>query len=319
MWKPCGAANKVRLGLPRYILIQQSANATPGFFTMSITIPSLLAKHCTKTVERKAWLAALPDTLQALQRRWGISLAAPFDHPYVSCSWVAPAMLADETRAVLKVGMPHMEAEQEMEGLRFWDGDATVKLLQADQTANAMLLERCDPGFALLSVPETEQDLIIAAMLKRLWRKPPPKTFRSLSALVAYWSDETRNARDKWSDPVLVNEGLQMLKTLAAGTSDGVLLATDLHAGNILRAQREPWLMIDPKPFVGDPAYDLTQHLFNCECRLQTEPYELIRRMAGLAEIDAERLRSWLFARAAAEPRDNWHSWKIDIARKLSL
>jgi streptomycin 6-kinase len=39
------------------------------------------------------------------------------------------------------------------------------------------------------------------------------------------------------------------------------LLATDLHTGNVLAAQRQPWLMIDPKPYVGDPCYDLGQHL----------------------------------------------------------
>ena len=270
-------------------------------------------------MERKAWLAALPGTIQSLQLRWGISLAAPFDHAYVSCSWVAPATLS-ETRAVLKVGMPHMEAEQEMEGLRFWDGEAAVRLLESDPAANAMLLERCEPGTPLLSVPETEQDLIIATMLKRLWKKPPAETFRPLSALIAYWIDETRNDRERWSDPMLVSEGLQMFENLAAGTSDDVLLATDLHAGNVLRAQREPWLMIYPKPFAGDAAYDLTQHLFNCEQRLQADPVGTIRRVSDLAEVDAERVRMWLFARAAAEPRDNWGGdWKIDLARRLSL
>jgi streptomycin 6-kinase len=40
-------------------------------------------------------------------------------------------------------------------------------------------------------------------------------------------------------------------------------LHADLHADNVLAAQREPWLAIDPKLYVGDPAYDVTQHIFN--------------------------------------------------------
>jgi streptomycin 6-kinase len=77
--------------------------------------------------------------------------------------------------------------------------------------------------------------------------------------------------------------------------------------------------MIDPKPFVGDPAYDLTQHLINCEQRLRDDPHGLIGRVADLAEVDAERARLWLFARTAAEPRDNWHGhWKSSVARKLA-
>jgi streptomycin 6-kinase len=123
-----------------------------------------------------------------------------------------------------------------------------------------------------------------------------------------------------WSDAVLVSEGLKMLASLAAEPSINALLATDLHSGNILRAQREPWLMIDPKPFVGDPAYDLTQHLFNCEERLRANPVELVRRVSELAEVDDRQVLRWLFGRATAEPRDHWDGdWKLEIARKLSL
>ena len=69
----------------------------------------------------------------------------------------------------------------------------------------------------------------------------------------------------RWPDAGLVREGLRLLKELPRTATMEVLLATDLHAGNVLRSEREPWLVIDPKPFVGDPAYDATQHLFNCD------------------------------------------------------
>ena len=282
-----------------------------------MTIPPLLARHCAKTAERSSWLAALPETIRNLQEQWRISLGSPFDHEYVSCSWMATATLADGTPGVLKIGMPHMESEQEIDGLRFWNGDATVRLLDSDTAANAMLLERCKPGTPLLSLPAAEQDVIIAAMLRHLWRKPPPEKFRPLSALVDHWSEETRRYQERWPDEGLVTEGLRTFATLAADTTDGVLLATDLHGGNVLQAQREPWLMIDPKPFVGDEAYDLTQHVINCEKRLQADAPGLIRRVANLAGVDAERVRLWLFARLAAEPRVNWRNWKMEVARKV--
>jgi streptomycin 6-kinase len=85
-----------------------------------------------------------------------------------------------------------------------------------------------------------------------------------------------------------------------------VLLATDLHAGNVLQAQREPWLVIDPKPFIGDPAFDATQHLLNCIARLRAEPLSTIQRFAELLQVDSEQVRMWTFARLAAEPRQNW-------------
>jgi streptomycin 6-kinase len=77
--------------------------------------------------------------------------------------------------------------------------------------------------------------------------------------------------------------------------------------------------VIDPKPFVGDRVYDLVQHLHNCEARLHSDPIGTVRRLADLAEVDPERLRLWTFARAAADPRDDWSNllW-MRIARALA-
>jgi streptomycin 6-kinase len=255
----------------------------------------------------------------SLQKRWRLTLGIPFDHEYVSCAWVTPATCEDGTRAVLKIGMPHMEGEQEIDGLRFWNGEGCVHLLESDSALNAMLLERCEPGTPLFTIPEDDQDVVIATMLKRFWKTPPAHQFRPLSSLIDYWKDETLAAANDWPDPGLVNAGLKTLQRLAASDDTDVLLVTDLHAGNVLRAQCEPWLMIDPKPFVGDPAYDATQHLFNCESRLQSDPMALISRMANLCELDAQRVKLWFFARAAAEPRMDWkNSWKLPLARKLA-
>jgi len=93
------------------------------------------------------------------------------------------------------------------------------------------------------------------------------------------------------------------------------LLCTDLHADNILAAQRDAlarrhdlpgsragsWLAIDPKPYVGDPAYDVLQHMLNCEDRLAADPAGLADRMASLTGLDAARVRQWLFARSVQE------------------
>jgi streptomycin 6-kinase len=97
-----------------------------------------------------------------------------------------------------------------------------------------------------------------------------------------------------------------MYRRLLESQPPAVLVATDLHAGNVLRAQREPWLVIDPKPFVGDPAYDATQHLLNCEDRLSADPLGTMERYAGLLGLGTDRVGCWLFARLAAEPRENW-------------
>jgi streptomycin 6-kinase len=220
---------------------------------------------------------------------------------------------------VLKVSMPHMEAAHEIDGLRFWDGDPTVLLLEADEAGDAMLLERCKPGTWLRSVPEPDQDVIIAGLLRRLWRVPPPShPFRPLAEMIAIRVEESRDNEAQWLDAGLVRDGLQMFEDLVRAPEAGqVLLATDLHAGNVLRAERELWLVIDPKPFVGDPAYDATQHLMNCEERMLSRPIETIERFAELLEVDAERVQRWMFARAAAEEQDDPHEPETMLARSL--
>ena len=284
---------------------------------MAISIPSRLAANCRKSAERSAWLDGLPDTIRGLEGRWSLTLGTPFDTEDVSCAWVALARLADGSSAVLKVPMPHMEAKHELEGLRFWNGDPTVRVLLADDHTGAMLLERCEPGTPLRVLPEFDQDVVITGLLRRLWRSPPaPHPFRPLSALTKFWSDETWADVERWPDTGLVREGLRLFEELPYTASVEVLLATDLHAGNVLRAAREPWLAIDPKPFVGDPAFDATQHLFNCDARLSANPDWLIRRVAHLLAVDPERLRLWTFARAAAEPRFDWtNTGRTAIAR----
>ena len=220
---------------------------------------------------------------------------------------------------MLKLGMPHMEGEHEMEGLRFWDGDPTVQLLESDDDFEAMLLERCEPGTALRVLPETQQDVVIALCLRRLWRTPPmPHPFRHLSELTGRWSVETLADSAKWPDAGLVREGLRLFKQLPVHASSDVLLATDLHAGNVLQAKREPWLVIDPKPFVGEPAYDATQHLFNCDARLRSDPRGTIGRFADLLGVEEERVRLWTFARAAAEPRHDWEDGSMALARAIA-
>jgi streptomycin 6-kinase len=283
--------------------------------------PRLIA-NCQKSPERTAWLERLPYLLKGLELRWSLRPGEAFHSG--AGSWVAPVTCVSGEPAVLKLPMPHMEGRDEIPGLRFWQGNGTVRLLEADPESGAMLLERCLPGTALHSEPEPEQDEVIAGLLKRIWshtrNQSDLSSFRHLSLMVELWSGETLAQRHLWPDAELVNEGLRVFQELARPAPNGVLLATDLHAGNVLRSQREPWLMIDPKPFVGDPAYDPVQHLMNCETRLQRDPVELVHRVADLAEVDAERLRLWTFARAAAEPRDDWQDdgW-MKTARALAL
>ncbi|NKB72851.1 MAG: aminoglycoside phosphotransferase [Candidatus Latescibacteria bacterium] len=279
---------------------------------VDIVIPKWLADYCSNE-ERREWLAGLPGAVAELSNRWQLELGPPFERE-PGPSLVLPATLAAGGEAILKLGMPHMEATHEIDALRFWNGDGAARLLQADVEKNALLLERCRPGTLLRERPEEEQDEVIAGLLRRLWRTPDkPHPFRPLAEMTARWGQETRAAERDWPDAGLVRAALQLYDELPRSPPAQVLLATDLHAANVLRAEREEWLVIDPKPFVGDAAYDATQHLFNCSDRLCGDPLGTIGRFADLLGVESERVRLWVFARAATGP------WDFDSARIWEL
>jgi streptomycin 6-kinase len=185
---------------------------------------------------------------------------------------VAPARDNAGRDLVLKLAWQHDEARHEADGLRAWDGDGAVRLYDraTGDATSILLLERCRPGNPLAeALPETAQDQIVAGLLNRLWQAPAdPAVFRPLQVMCDAWAAEFQQrlaGTSRQLDPGLARAAIELLRTLPATADRQVLLATDLHAGNILATDREPWLAIDPKPYLGDPTYDPVQHLLNCD------------------------------------------------------
>ena len=251
-----------------------------------------------------------------------MTVGAPFE-PGGRTAWVAPARTSSGDDVVVKVAWRHPEADHEPDGLRVWDGDGAIRVHASDEfdDTSALLVERCVPGTPLTLRSEPEQDTIIASLLQRLWRDPPPgHRFRPLQVMCDAWADEFEQktaTKPVDLDPGLTRDGIILLRTLPTTAQRHVLLCTDLHAGNVLAAEREPWLMIDPKPYVGDPHYDVLQHLLNCDERLHVDPRGLARRMADLAGLDRDRVLLWLFARCVQQSTD-WPAPLADIARRIA-
>jgi streptomycin 6-kinase len=269
---------------------------------------------------RDGWLGELPVLVARIQAEWRIEVGDPF-LPGGMTAWVAPARDDAGNDVVLKVGWPHPEAADEANGLRAWDGLGAARVYRANERAEAsvLLLERCRPGTQLRASPPAEHDLVIAGLLRRLWIKPPPgHGFRPLSDMCDYWADrydERGPAERDCLEAPLAEEGIRLLRELARDDGDAVLLHTDLHAGNVLAAEREPWLAIDPKPYVGDPACDVTQHIFNGVFIEGADVGTLAARMARLLDLDLNRILRWLFARAV-EASPFWPGM-ADLARTL--
>jgi streptomycin 6-kinase len=209
-------------------------------------------------------LPTLPALLDAAVARWDLTLGPPFRGG--SAAWVAPVTVGVDggREAVLKITLPHREARFEGEGLAVWSGAGAVRLLGSEASTYTLLVERCRPGEALWSTPLSgeERAVVGASLLSRLWSVPVPEgggPFETVDDVAAEWSSLTARRMEELrpaADPGLVALGVSLLASLPSGASRRVLVHGDANPGNILRAEREPWLAIDAKPMVGDPCYD---------------------------------------------------------------
>lgn len=269
----------------------------------------------------RTWMAGLPVIVEALARSWSLDLGSPFQ-PGGTASWVAPARTTVGEHLVLKVGWRHDEAKHEADGLSAWAGRGAVRLVDALEVDNtsALLLEACEPGTLLsqMLAPQ-EQDAVVAGLLRR-WIEPPPgHPFRPLQHMRDAWADEFEEeyraavGDGPQLDPGLARAGLELFRCLPGTAERSVLLCTDLHHENVLAAEREPWLAVDPKPYLGDPTYDPLQHMLNFPGRLVADPDGFVRRMADLLDLDAQRLRQWLFARCVRESVTHAHLRSVAI------
>jgi streptomycin 6-kinase len=188
-----------------------------------IEIPSRL--RCNVETDddpaRHAWLARLPEQIAQLVASWSLVIGEPL-LPGGQCAWVAHARDRAGRELVLKVGWRHSEAEREADALRLWDGDGAVWCL-AEETFDdtiALLLERCAPGTPLKSaLPEPDQDVVLAGLLRRLWDHQPPEQhpFQPLHAMCDDWADSFErvfHTDDRGLEPALAHDAIALLREL---------------------------------------------------------------------------------------------------------
>ena len=302
-------------------------------------IPPRLAEGTDPSLT--AWRERLPGLVEELLDRWGLTTGAPF-LPGGSSAWVAPVRTAEGQDRVLKVAWAHDESRDEVAGMAAWQeyGAARVHRHERRGETAALLLDRVRPGVPLAEqLTWPERDEVVAAVARRLWRPPAELVgaesaagFRPLAEMCAGWADEAQQRADADRSPLprdLVEHGLDLFRELPVRwDGEPVLLATDLHPDNVLSSTgsgtetrldagaEHGWVLIDPKPYVGDPHYDVLQHMLNDPDRLRTQPGRFAERMAELAGLDPARVRRWLLARCVQEA--GGHEVAADAALALA-
>ena len=248
------------------------------------------------------WLARAPRLADNLIEEWSLRV----DGRALSgqCAMVVPVRTADDRAGVLKISWPHWEAETEHLALRAWHGDGAVELWRADPRRYALLLERARADRDLRSVGVIEACEVVAGLYGRLHVAPLPQT-RRLSDLCREWADRLPMLLDtNLVSRRFVTQAQRLLADLADDpATDAALIHSDLHYFNVLAATREPWLVIDPKPLAGDPAYEVAPLLWNRwdEVLAAGSSREaLLARMYAVVDtagLDENRVRDWIVVR----------------------
>jgi streptomycin 6-kinase len=252
----------------------------------------------------------LPTVVRELLEEWELAVDGDATHGHTAV--VVPVRTPTGRPAVLKVGWPHWEAELEHLALQHWRGDGAVQLLRADPRRFALLLERLHRE-DLGEHWDIEACEVVAGFYRRL-HVPASPQFLTLSSCVRRWVDELGTlSRGAGVPRRLIEQAMSLGRDLAGDDgTDGRLIHTDLHYANVLAGDREPWLVIDPKPLSGDPHYEVAPLLWNRWDELAGDVRRGVRARfhaaIDAAGLDEDRARDWVVLRtvlnAMWEPGD---------------
>jgi streptomycin 6-kinase len=272
------------------------------------------------------WLRTLPALIEECIDRFSICLSTPFDG--LSYNLAIPGILADGTKAVLKLGVPGKELTTEAYALGLYGGSGAVRLLEADTERGILLLEQAIPGDPICHRENEDPSTAIAATaMIRLWRDPSAETvFPSL----ADWYRGFEKLRAQFCGTTgpfpaaMVERAERLSSELLASSRGAVVLHGDLHHFNILAATREPWLVIDPKGVIGDRAFEPAIFLLNQIPKGLTdaEITRLLRRRVSIfaeaLSVPRERIIGWVCSFAVLSAwwscEDSTDGWEEDIA-----
>ncbi|MGW2814480.1 aminoglycoside phosphotransferase family protein [Streptomyces sp. NPDC001415] len=274
------------------------------------------------TVEREGdvgaeWARQLPLIVRELMERWECVPDGEVMHGGVGV--IVPVRRRGGGTAALKVSFPHPGNVHEPDAFAAWGGRGAVLLYERDDERFAMLLERAHTS-TLAEIEDGDEVVTVAGRLNRRLAIPAPPGIPRLREQADAWEEQLRKDADELAhslSPRVVDAAVATVRELGRVQPD-ILIHGDLHARNILRADREPWLAVDPKGYAGDPAYDGGTLLKSRALTLleADEPRKAVHRIldvfADSAELDRERVRCWaLFHAVQAAFWGRRHGFRI--------
>lgn len=250
------------------------------------------------------WLDNLPDLIAEIADKWSLEMENHFED--LSFHYVAPCTCADGTKAVLKLGYAEENSilYSEAKILKFLSGNGAVKLLKFDERFCALLLERLLPGENLIELCKQNDEQATATAIGVLKNFRQPSLPNSGFPTLQEWIKSLLSAHNTLFPQTFIRKAQHYFSELIAASKQDFLLHGDLHHGNILSAQRESYLAIDPKGIVGDIGFEISVFLNNPRSWVLNHPRRekilktRLEMFSQSFEIEPQNLRKWAYAEA---------------------
>jgi streptomycin 6-kinase len=261
----------------------------------------------------RAWIASLPAIADELLQRWSCVPDGPLLHGAVGI------VLPVRPSAVIKLSFPHPGNIHEPDAFDAWNGRGAVRLYDRDDARFAMLLERARPG-TLADVADHDQAIGILGQLSRRLAVAAPVGLPRLRDQVVGWEAEILADAAELGHPLprrVLDAAIAAMREL---DHPETVVHGDLHDANVLAGEREPWLAIDPKGCVGDPAYDAFTVLHSPRLLFTSDHRRWLDLYCEAAGIDRERARRWALVRAvrsALWDRRHGPDWLVEATERL--
>jgi streptomycin 6-kinase len=283
--------------------------------------------------EGRAWVADAPGFLERLIERWELELDEDAEFEPTQTAFSVTGVRGSTQPVTLRIAYPDGWFAEETAALVHWDGRGAVALVDHDPSG-AQLLERPEPGTPLSDEPDEDLALERAATVAQTLWIDDPGGIASLASEVLEWGRTMPGRHHLVGRPferALVHEAVEWIRELVPTQPEHVLLHGDLRPRNVVAARGGIWLAVEPRPLVGERAFDvvallrddapaLTQDRDAGQTRLQHR-FDVLTERLGLHRT---RLQRWavaasvddaLWAFEGGDPAGGER--KIDVVRLL--
>ena len=249
-----------------------------------------------------AWLEGLPDLISKMTAGWDLTITGPA-REVDAFGMTIPATRADES-VLLRIAYPDGWFVDETTALVVWNGEGAVRLLETDQRG-AHLRAAPVPGTSLGTERNPMRALrLVSEALRALWI-PAPEGLQPLSVEARAWITDMparfASAHRPFEHQLLL-DAQQLFRSFITTQTSQVLLHGDARLDTFVM-DGDRAIAIDPKPLVGEPAFDAASLLRDKPGDLVKDPaagreqlQARLDQLTDLLDVPRSRVKGWAFA-----------------------